>query len=196
MVNIRSPFLATESGIATATTKAFRHGERRRSCASTMVVTTSIKLERMLLHSGATARIRSGMCNSRPRCSTGTRATTKRRYAAFAEPCCSKLTIASRTNSGRGTSQNKKHRGKSERRNARVPKQKIKAAIHQSTNADMFRERLVSTESDSLHLATALIATATASNTEPIRTPDRSADAGDFQSKRVRAALIGIIRRR
>ncbi len=55
---IRSPFLATESGIANATTTLFRQAVRKSICAKTIVVTTNIKLERMLLHSRATPWLR------------------------------------------------------------------------------------------------------------------------------------------
>ena len=58
--NIRSPFLATDIGIATAITKAFRQTERKSICARTIVVTTSIKLERMLLHSLASSIVNPG----------------------------------------------------------------------------------------------------------------------------------------
>ncbi len=61
MTKMRSPFFATESGIATATTSTLRQGERNRSCAKTMVVTTRIKLDRMLLHSRATSTVNPGM---------------------------------------------------------------------------------------------------------------------------------------
>ena len=82
MANMRSPFLATERGIAAAITKAFRQGERKRSCARTMVVTSNIELDRMLLHSRATSTVNPEMCSSMPRCSTGTPAAMKSNRAA------------------------------------------------------------------------------------------------------------------
>ena len=51
IVKIRKPFLAIERRTASPITKAFRDGERRQSWAKTMVVTSNIELDRILLHS-------------------------------------------------------------------------------------------------------------------------------------------------
>ncbi len=58
---MRRPFFATDRGMATAAAKVFRQAERKLTCASTMVVTTNIRLERMLLHSGATSTVKPGI---------------------------------------------------------------------------------------------------------------------------------------
>jgi len=79
MVNMRSPFFATESGIDIRIIKAFRQGERKSSCARTMVVTINMELERMLLHSRATSTVNPGMCTNTPCCCTGTPAAAKSR---------------------------------------------------------------------------------------------------------------------
>ena len=51
MVKIRSPFFAIERGIEARTTTVFRQKVRRNRCASTMLVTINIRLDRKLLHS-------------------------------------------------------------------------------------------------------------------------------------------------
>jgi hypothetical protein len=58
--------LASVSGIAAAISKAFRHQERRKGCAKTMVITISTKLDRMLLHSRATSILGPGMSKTVP----------------------------------------------------------------------------------------------------------------------------------
>ena len=55
IVNIRTAFFATDKGIAAITSRVFLHLERRKSWAKTRVVTTSIMVERMLLHDCATS---------------------------------------------------------------------------------------------------------------------------------------------
>src|SRR5271166_2240336 len=103
-----------------------------------MVVTMSTRLERILLHSGATSRVSPGICTNMPSCVAGTRVIQKRECAACTDPCCKSRTTPFKANSGRGTSQNKKQRGNIERRKARVPKQRAKATITQITKARIF----------------------------------------------------------
>src|SRR5579863_8067074 len=103
-----------------------------------MVVTARMRLERMLLHSGATSSVNPGICTNMPSCVAGTLVSQKSRCAACTEPCCKRRTITFKANSGSGTSQNKKQRGKLERRKARVPKHSTKAAIDQSTKESIF----------------------------------------------------------
>src|SRR3981189_2942747 len=130
---MRRPFLAADKGTATAMTKSFLQGEHNRTWAKTMVVTINIKLDRILLHSAATSTVNPGIEISIPVWSTGTPAAQSSKWADAAEPCCSSPTIGFSMNSGRGTIQNKKHRGKSARLKARVQKQTIKAPIHHTT---------------------------------------------------------------
>src|SRR5271166_5003094 len=122
-MKIRNPFLAMERGIAANITRTLPQGEPSKSWASTMVVTNKIRLERMLLHSSATSSVSPGIVSRRPSCVTGTPAIAKSRLAAYAELCCKKLTMWFNANSGRGTNHNKKHRGKTQTREIRVPKQ-------------------------------------------------------------------------
>lgn len=51
MAKMRKPFFTTESGIAKATIKILRHGERSRTFADMIAVTSSKVLDRILLHS-------------------------------------------------------------------------------------------------------------------------------------------------
>jgi aldehyde dehydrogenase (NAD+) len=200
IANMRSPFLATEIGIATAMTKIFRHEERKSICARTMVVTSNIELDRMLLHSRATSTVKSGMCSSIPRCSTGTPAAMKRKRAEAAEPCCSRLTTGFSTKSGKGTIQNKKQRGKRARWKAAVPKQRITAAIHHRTSDSMLSESCTSgVRVLALDLTRKVIKAAMTSRTDPSFTLDPAKGAGDFQSgflsKKIRTRLTGRISR-
>jgi hypothetical protein len=108
--NTRSPFFATERGIATVIAKAFCQAERKLTCARTMVVTASSKLERMLLHSWATSTVNPGMVSCIPSCVTGTPLTAKSAWADAAEPSCNSLMIGFKRNPGKGTIQNKKQK--------------------------------------------------------------------------------------
>src|SRR5579863_8275709 len=130
---MRSPFFATDRGMATATTTAFRHTERKPNCARTMVVISNIELDRMLLHSLATSTVKPGMVSMKPFCATGTPAAVNRIWAADVEPCCKSLTTLFNRNVGNGTIQNKKQSGKSNAFETRVPKQQTKAPIHHRT---------------------------------------------------------------
>jgi hypothetical protein len=75
-----------------------------------------------------------------------------------------------------------------------VPKQKTNAAIHHTTNASMFTASRTSGDNrTALHLTAAVTKTAMASNTEPILPLNRDEGSGDFQSRKIRAALMGRI---
>ena len=189
--NMRSPFLATERGIATATTTTFRQDDRNSKCATTVVVTSNIMLERMLLHSGATSMVNPGICTSMPRCSIGIPAAAKSKWADAAEPCCRRVTIGFKRDWGSGTIQSRKQRGKSARRKALVPKKKIKAPIHHARSANMFSESCTSAEEGPFHLNRTLAHTAMTSSAEPTVALRREGPAGDFHSRMIKAALRG-----
>ena len=69
-----------------------------------MVVTTNIKLERILLHSLATSSVSPGTATKVPSWLTGMPAMVNSSTAADADPCCSKYTMWCKANSGMGTS--------------------------------------------------------------------------------------------
>src|SRR5258708_7763216 len=144
IVKIRSPFFATERGIATRTTRTLPQPERRKRCASTMLQTTNIRLERMLLHSLATSTVKPGMVSKTPSFATGTPTAANSTCAVKADPCCKRLTISFKTACGNGTSQNRKQRGKSNDRETREPEQRMKAPIHDSTSENILIESCMS----------------------------------------------------
>ena len=159
-----------------------------------MVVTTSIELERILLHSGATSSVNPGMWTNMPCCATGMPTAAKSKRADAAEPRCSRLTIGFIRKCGRGTIQNKKQRAKSDRRTARLPKQNRNAAIHHTTNASMFTASCTSGgRGTTRNLTTAVITNAIASSPTAMLRSRRDKDSGDFQSRNIRVALIGRI---
>src|ERR1700691_316478 len=94
------------------------------------------------------------------------------------------------TNSGIGTIQNKKQRGKRARRKARVPKETTKSPIHHMTSASMFSETCSSRWSGKIcHLANAVATRAAASKIMP-GLEGRAADVSDdFQSRNIRVTL-------
>jgi len=187
--------LAIDKGIATATTRAFRQNERKSRWARTITVTSNIKLDRMLLHSGATSRVNPGICRSVPLCATGISNAWKSKCADTTEPRCRTLTTESSRNSGNGTIHNKKQRGKTARRKARAPKQRANAAIHHATNASMFTESCTSGDSGTAFVLTAaLTSTAKAKHAEVILVPRLDTGSGDFQSIKTSAALMGKIK--
>src|SRR5579872_429425 len=116
MVKIRIPFLKIESGMAVKTTALFRQRERRNKCASTMLVTINIRLDRKLLHSCATSRVNPGIDRMIPFCTTGIPKAENSTLADVADPCCQKATTLFNASAGIGTSQNKKQRGNRNRR--------------------------------------------------------------------------------
>ena len=59
-------FFAIDSGTATSTAPILLQTERRNKCANTMLVTKSIKLERILLHSMATSMLSPGIESTKP----------------------------------------------------------------------------------------------------------------------------------
>ena len=80
-----------------------------------MVVTTSIRLERILLHSRATSISSPGMDNMIPSCVTGTPTARNMIRAANADCCCRNSTIQLKANSGMGTIQEQKAKRKQKR---------------------------------------------------------------------------------
>src|SRR5271157_694307 len=86
-----------------------------------------------------------GIVSRRPSSVTGTPAIAKNRLAAYAEPCCKKLTMWVNANPGKGTSNSKKHRGKTYIREIRVPKQQTNDPIHHVTTANMPRKSCIPT---------------------------------------------------
>ena len=137
MMKIRTPFLAIERGTAAKTTTACRQKERRNKCASTMLVTSNIRLERKLLHSWATSRLNPGIVNMIPFCVTGTPSAENSQLAEMAEPCCQRATNVFNVASGIGTRQNRKQSGKSNNRKVSTPKQTMNDPSHQVTTASM-----------------------------------------------------------
>src|ERR1700691_1011977 len=109
-----------------------------------MLVSTSIKLGRMLLHSFATSRVKPGMVRKKPSCDTGTPTALNRNWAAKADHCCKKVMMWASTNSGTGTSHNKKPRGNMSVRATLFPKHKTNDPAHQITCARMSNESRVS----------------------------------------------------
>ena len=165
MVKIRSPFLAIERGSVARTTVVFRQKDRRNKCASTMLVTTSTKLERRLLHSWATSSLNPGIDSMIPSCVTGTPKAENSKLAESAEPCCQRATTLFNASVGTGTNQNKKQRGKSNARKTPTPKQTINAPSHQVTSPSMLKQRRTSVSAVNLTLTP--ISTATAIKAEP-----------------------------
>ena len=108
---MRMPFLTKDKGIAAATSKLLRHQEPSKRWASTNVVITSIRLERMLLHSRATSMSSPGMDSIIPSCVTGTRATRNMSRAVVADCCCNHSMVQFNTASGIGTINSRKQRG-------------------------------------------------------------------------------------
>ena len=68
-----------------------------------MVVTTSIRVDRILLHSRATSILRLGIDSMIPSCVTGTPTARNMIRAATADCCCKNSTIRLKANSGMGT---------------------------------------------------------------------------------------------
>ena len=96
-----------------------------------------------------------------------------------------------------GTIQNKKQRGKSDRRHAVVPKENINAPIHQVTSASMFTESRSSGRSEMApNLAVIDAKTAATNKLEPIQRLGLLVGSGDFQSIKTKAALTGRISKR
>src|SRR5258708_1700375 len=195
IVKIRSPFFATERGIATRTTRTLPQPERRKRCASTMLQTTNIRLERMLLHSLATSTVKPGMVSKTPSFATGTPTAANSTCAVKADPCCKRLTISFKTACGNGTSQNRKQRGKSNDRETREPEQRMKAPIHDSTSENTMMESGVwKVRKHDNPLKKRKTKPAIASKRHPIRTLGANIGLRDRHSKKIRVALIGKIR--
>jgi hypothetical protein len=144
MVKMRNPFLATDRGITKSTAAVLLHGDRSISQANTMVVISSIRLERILLHTFATSSVNPGIESNKPSCATGTWTVTKSARAANADPYCRYSIIRSSAKDGRGTFQNKNQRGKIRERVTLAPKQSAKLPIHQITNDTILIERRTS----------------------------------------------------
>src|ERR1039457_675522 len=77
-----------------------------------MVVTTSIRLDRILLHSRATSMSSPGMDSMIPSCVTGTPTARNMIRADTADCCCKNSTIQFKANSGMGTTKKRKQEGK------------------------------------------------------------------------------------
>src|SRR5271163_5023841 len=122
-----------------------------------MVVTTSIKLERMLLHSFATSTVKPGMVRKKPSCETGTPTTVNRSSAVNADHCCRNVMMRASINEGIGTIHKRKPSGKRKVRAARVPKHRTNAPAHQLTTASMERVSRVSGPSAGPHFDNAAI---------------------------------------
>src|ERR1700691_2085887 len=105
-----------------------------------MVVTTNIRLERILLHSRATSISRFGMDNMIPSCVTGTPIAWNRIRAADADCCCKNSTIQFSARLGMGMIKNRKQRGKIKDRTVLAPKHKTTLAIHQVTRENMLSD--------------------------------------------------------
>ena len=134
----------TDNGTATKMATVFRQVERNRTCASTMVVTKSMELERMLLHSCATSTERPGIVSTNPSCETGTPAALNSQWAERAEPCCSRFMTVANADCGQGTSQNRKHSGKIKALATWDPRQRVHAPIQKRTSASMRQESCTS----------------------------------------------------
>src|SRR5271165_3403898 len=158
-----------------------------------MLVTTSIKLDRKLLHSWATSSRSPGIDRVKPSCVTGTPAAENSRLAESAEYCCQMATILFNACAGIGTSQNRKHRGNRNTRATRGPKQNTNDPIHQITTASIPKESRVSLdkpaiqrEQPAIRIAIAKRAESTAVGSNPGFNPAHSV--------KIKAALTGRIR--
>jgi len=115
------------------------------------------------------------------------------RCAAAVEPCCSRLTIWFKTSGGNGTSQSRKQRGKSARRKAPAPKLAMNAPTHHATKASIFAESSASGENanDLRWRMAAVVMTAKISNEQPTGRLHFEDGSADFQSRRIKTALMG-----
>ena len=192
---MRMPFLATDRGTTSNTTRSFFQVLRSSTWARTIVVTSNIKLDRMLLHSRATSTVRPGIDTRTPVRDTGTPTAEKSSDAAIADPCCSDWTILSSRNAGIGTSRNRKQRGKSSRRAAFVPKQITNAASHRTTKAAIpAAKRTSAAGQPDHHLLNAAIRPPAANKYMPALDLAEETDASESHSDKIKAALIGRIR--
>src|SRR5271166_1493712 len=186
-----------ERGMMARMTRAFPQAERSKRWASTILLTSNTRLERILLHSLATSMFSPGIDSTTPSCPTGTRAVAKSRWAADAEPCCKKLTMRLKANSGTGTNHSKKHRGKTHIRKIRVPKQQTNDPIHYVTTANMLRESCSSVARLPTHHLPPIkpIRTAITIRVRPVRKFGSRFAFRDRHFKQIRATLMGRIRR-
>src|SRR5208282_5411430 len=160
-----------------------------------MLVTRSIELDRMLLHSLATSTVKSGMVSRTPLWVTGTPTAAKSPCAAQVEPCCKRCTISFVATRGSGTNPNKKHKGKRTARAAREPKQRTKAPIHERTSANICSESLPSADIEvDKPIARPAIKKDAASKAEPARTFPAANGLRDCLSRKISATVSGRIR--
>src|ERR1700722_2283221 len=118
---IRRPFLKIAIGMETRTAIHLLRRDFKNSCASTIVVTTRIVLERMPLHSAATSISILENENTRPSRTTGTRNSRNSRYETSAERHCSSVISQEIARSGGGTARKENSNGKRKRANAVRP---------------------------------------------------------------------------
>ncbi len=195
-VKILTAFFSTESGTAKRTIKVLRQIDFRNKWASTRVVTNSIRLDRMLLHSRATSTVTPGIEMNIPFCMTGMPNAAKSNRVAFADCCCRKTTIRSSANSGSGTRQNRKRRANNNRCEIRLPKQNTKEPSHQVTRAVMFIARWTSGDKlGVLHRLKQPIRIDSSSNPRAFFDPCAGAELADFHSRKIKAAATGKIKR-
>ncbi len=191
IVKIRSPFLATDRGIANKIIRNFRHGVRRSICARTMVVTSNMRLDRMLLHSRATSTFRPGIDSTIPARTFGTPKAENSSSAAIADPRCNNCTIFVKATGGMGTIQKRKQSGKRSVRARLVPKHRTNAAIHKITKAAMPTDNRNSAGN---HLVETAVRIPTANKHTPAGTSPDRVEYWDFHSDQINAALIGKMR--
>src|ERR1700733_3154898 len=98
------------------------------------------------------------------------------------------------TNSGIGTSQNKKQRGKRARRKARMPKETMKEPTHHTTSASMFSASCSSRSSGKIcNLINTVVTTAETSKISPGVERRSAEDSDDCHSRNINARLTGRI---
>jgi hypothetical protein len=195
MAKIRNPFLRSERGTASKTRRASRHDVRNSTCARTIVATSNIRLERMLLHSCATSTFGPGMERKTPWNEVGTLAAENNSHAARADPHSNICTILTSANKGIGTIQKRKQRGKSRDRAAVVRKHRTNAAIHKTTIASMPIESRTSGTCQALHnVAETAIRIPTVSKDNPGHTFREDERCPVFRCEKINVMLTGRIR--
>jgi len=102
-----------------------------------MLAISNITLERMLLHSRATSMFTPGIERTNPCCETETPINENMSREAVVDCACRNSTVLFSGRDGIGTIQKRNRRGKRNEREARVPKQTTKLAIHHRSSASM-----------------------------------------------------------
>src|SRR5580704_3876981 len=160
-----------------------------------MLVSTNIRLERMLLHSFATSRVKPGIVRKKPSCDTGTPAAVNKSWAANADHCCRNVIMWASMNSGAGTSHNKKPSGNRKARATALPKHRTNAPAHQITTASMLNESRASGGNPGPHSASMATVTDTTQIADPQRNPGLGEDLNSCRSRKISAATMGRTRR-